>query len=1522
MCRAERASEPTTPSRRSIRGHAPARCRVAEHGATGNACRRCLQVWLLALHSLPVLLLGADPPPVPPEGASNIAATAQVVTQPDVEPAMRKLLTDGDVDPKRGLAFPVKSSGPGVITFRFYRPRRVQALYFSHPHKWYLIKTFRVLADLTGKGTYDHELARGSATRTEYPSWEGVSWKPTTVHGLRLEPLSGFAGGNRAYPALGEIMVFGDALPTDHEDAVAAGNAVRVISRVRTIRSSIDLSGNTRPVAILLPEDPAYQGLGAALAAELEQRTGAKAAVTSAAAEALPAEHNVIAVGNVNSNEHMARLYFNRYTYADSLYPGTGEFVLRTVFEPYPWHGDGDVIAIGCGDVAGAERGVSELLARLESGTASLPYTLAVSAPSPLAESGPPTQTFSAFRTVAERYLKTGHAADAEATIACLEVISHAYEQAARESRPAPHIAWPDEMASFFAVAAWDAFEEYPGLSSDQRLRFTRVFMQFMDDLTEHVSAWTGLTGPQWVAYNHTVYPLSGVYAAARYFRAYYQLDRTEDYLARCGNAFRSQATSWKPSEDADIYLDATMEPCTRYWLGEWDLRFLDEVYPTYAEYQVGVRDSTGLNSGFGDSGLGRHTDRHASVLALALWHTRDPRYAWLLQRSAGPNWQNPLRRDVQPQPDTAHVGTRVFPLTRPLFAWTAKGSVSRVPRRAANVPFAETFDKISFRESWEPDAQYLLLDGYGHGHHLHFDTNAIITFVDRGKRWLLDHDYLIRNSTEHNMISIIRNGRSDQLVPSCARLGQHLGGSHLSAIRSTVRDYLGQDWERALFWRRGESFVVMDRVLCRQAGELAVDCTWKVEDRGTEDLLNANLFRVRRPEIEASSRDVLTIDDGEAGGGKAILLSATTSRWGFMVELPPAEYQVVLWAYGLNGSSDSLYVTTEGSPDAECHVPKLHYGRSRATWAEGGQSTTVRFVRGSRQLVSVRLRERPPVRIDRVLFTDAAGKPVREFEAEELASATGEFLHDVPADRFWLKCADPVTSHLRRTTPRGITAPVCKLWQRRAATLDEGQSLEFANLLYTDRAGAALDLAIHRLLPYAVLITGERPALCATAPVSLDGVRSDAELLFITREHIGYCGGESLEIGGLRFALSGLQGQIEVPSGQRDTVGAALGRLGAAGLIPRGPAVPPPQARALWSYGLSARPERLRIADLDGDGRAEILVAAGSQAVALGSGGELLWESRVTGRCNDVNAGELTSDPGLEVVLAATDCQLHVLSARGQPLAQVENRGTPRYAKTGDMAHEPLAAAILNLAGVPRVFVADTGYKLQVYDSQLREVWEQWRGCTFGAREFHTADVNRDGKLELFATDHYGALVAFDHEGRKKAQYYTSIGDMQAVLGDMDGDGNVEALFGSSTGDLRCSRLLADTPFSGASEALFSFNNYGYPVNRLRLVDLTGNGKREALVASGTGYLYVLDAAGNIQWQYRAEAAVIDVVELPKGAGRIALADRSGTITVLNDRGGVVRELRLSSRPVLVATCSDSLVVATESAVVALPLP
>jgi len=72
-------------------------------------------------------------------------------------------------------------------------------------------------------------------------------------------------------------------------------------------------------------------------------------------------------------------------------------------------------------------------------------------------------------------------------------------------------------------------------------------------------------------------------------------------------------------------------------------------------------------------------------------------------------------------------VGVTVIPSSLGLRIHQAKALLQRPPLRPPKVPLDKAFDKVVLRENFDSDGQYLLLDGYFGGKHLHYDGNAIV---------------------------------------------------------------------------------------------------------------------------------------------------------------------------------------------------------------------------------------------------------------------------------------------------------------------------------------------------------------------------------------------------------------------------------------------------------------------------------------------------------------------------------------------------------------------------------------------------------------------------------------------------------------------------------------------------------------------------------------------------------------------------------------------------------------------------
>jgi len=1314
----------------------------------------------------------------------------------------------------------------------------------------------------------------------------------------------------------------------------------------RQVRQAMDLSGRSRPVVVLTPTSEQGRRAGAAVAALLRDRGGREVRVTSKAAEGLPGSVNVVALGNMLDNELICRLYWNRYCYADRLWPGSGRVFVRTVFDPYPWHNGGDVVVIAASEPTDLARAADALKQALDAeegakGTLSLPFTMAAVPPFKPSKGGPPVRpTLYDFLTEARRYLTTGDETTADRAVEALAKTAALYRK-----NPKRLPDWPEETSSFEILAAWDAFEEHPRMTGEQRREFLRMFLKWMDGLKHKTSGYAGLGKGDLVAWNHTTFPLLGLYAGSRYFVDYVGVPECERHLAKAKACFLAQARSPKPQEDADSYLIITMRHVIQYCLSEWHLTpFENGVFGRYWDYVVDICDSAGLASGFGDSGVSRDPTLLTRALPTGFWWTRDPGYLWILDHVSGAGkrvrWANPFCRDVTPKRPDRFVGLRVVPLDRQLYAFTQARPFYNEPLQKSPIPADRAVDKIVMRDGWSRAAQYVILDGYGRGKHLHYDTGAIIEYVSRGYRWLLDHDYLTRNTTEHNMLTVLRDGRSTQLVPTMAGLAGTAEGDKCAVVGIEVPRYQGVHWRRSLFWRKGQWLLVVDQARADVAGEYDLDWTWKTEDQGLERLEPDGSFVVRRGTVDPRTRDTSVVADEAASGGKAVLLGQGTSRLALAASVPAGEYHLELYARGVDGSSDSLHVSIDGAKPQAFHVPKRRYGRSSTRFDLTEPTPKVGVGQGQQHVVVVTLRENPPVHLDRLRFVPVAGGHAVEIEAETAPAPTEADLAPMDSDRFTIVTPDAVFARLSRDRPKGIAVPVCRLHQRISARLAAGEGRELANLMFCDRLRQPAGWHVRRA-GVGHLVVSDGPTVCLCGQVASGKARLGGGTAMANPRSVLAAETTQLQLGPVRLAsakpfslalnlssgaarvrsrtpvdwkVDGSRGRIEPQSAEGQWTSTSIpGWRWDEGLSERWQAyltnvyrnATRPSATATvstptkdahgqgstvrWRLDVPGGPSirRMRLADLDGDGKGELLLAANNQVLAYDTDGKPRWQFACKGSASDVFAAELGEPDGLEVLVADRAGWAYALDAAGKKLHELKFVGLPWNASVGERPYGVLTvgAADLDNDGANEIIVTGVNFELRVYERPWKLRWKD-RLVYHGNIDLIARDVDGDGRRELFASDHYGHMHAFAADGRLIARSYSSIGNVMFDVGRFRTDQPWGIVFGSSTGD--CIAVDATQP----RQKRWRFDNYGYAVRRVLIGSARTPLAGRCYIASASGYVYCLDHAGKVIWQHRLGCDVMNMVACEYGRWSICALDRGGAVWVMTADGRDARQI------------------------------
>lgn len=287
------------------------------------------------------------------------------------------------------------------------------------------------------------------------------------------------------------------------------------------------------------------------------------------------------------------------------------------------------------------------------------------------------------------------------------------------------------------------------------------------------------------------------------------------------------------------------------------------------------------------------------------------------------------------------------------------------------------------------------------------------------------------------------------------------------------------------------------------------------------------------------------------------------------------------------------------------------------------------------------------------------------------------------------------------------------------------------------------------------------------------------------------------------------------------------------------------PRAVGDWNVLIESSPV---LADLDGDGDSEILVAAqGSKVlVALQGDGTEMW-SRLYEVSGPFSAADLDRDGDVEIALcgfaaATSNVYTYILDHQGQMLT--------RWRGGSEMG---TAIADLDADGVPEVlFCTDDSVKAVHPDGTT--LWTAQVPGDFGASGTLVAgDLDGDALAEVFVAAlidddsfEYTGLFGFDSAGRLLAEAgfpKTILGypvRCEPLIGDVDGDGVNDLLLGAGGAALMAwnadGSLVTGFPRLGVCAS-----NYVTPV----LADLDRDGRTEVLLGGDDYRFHVVDLPG-----------------------------------------------------------------------------
>lgn len=737
-----------------------------------------------------------------------------------------------------------------------------------------------------------------------------------------------------------------DNIRTEH-------NATRTFNNVTEPKAvypdtTIVADGNPEAI-IVVPAGDEWAQLGAAISDAIADATGIGLDVRVADDVTDEELHsiNAIMLGSIANNRRLLYPYSHSMVFSDGIYPGAGGYAIRTVHDP--WGTGRNLVCIGSTDLEGAKLGVDAFAKYITEGDELIiPRMMelkltgeALKAYAGALANPPDAKWEESQKTSSETHLQT---AGTRGLFAKAEGIGRSYAMT-RHDEYARMFVWmikrtyenylsdpktyggPWGMDSDFHIfgvlPAWDEVEESPAVTDEERMEVTKILFRWV---TEVGPSKTAPVGSTMVRFNHQTFPALGCLVAGQYFDRYYHCAEGADWIDVADNTFKFQLNAAKPHCDCNTYQWHTLQHTLQYCLTRPDFSYFENGnFRKTAEYAMFTMNNLGYQVPYGDIGGWAVIGGELHTLRVAEWRDRNGRYQWALNKkrdvSNRPGFGDYEINNPEVTEPTDLLGTLAFPLDD-LWYQSFKG--------ADWVPQENAFDKISFRDSFDPNSAYLLLDGLNLGGHGHMDCNAILQWTENERVWLADVDYIKSLPKYHNTLLILKDGQSTS-VPAYAELENLADLPTVGVSRTCMRDYAGVDWHRNIVWLKDRLFVTVDQMRAKEAGEYSFRAIWQTIGDVTLDGARLAIDQKGQHAVFAMTPDIqgLLTNDPATGGN--------WSGYPYASEPVVRAFQGILSTDLEQGEQANLFTALHASGEEASEVQVTRLGNNMAAITGAG---------------------------------------------------------------------------------------------------------------------------------------------------------------------------------------------------------------------------------------------------------------------------------------------------------------------------------------------------------------------------------------------------------------------------------------------------------------------------------------------------------------------------------------------------------------------------------------------------------
>ncbi len=1202
---------------------------------------------------------------------------------------------------------------------------------------------------------------------------------------------------------------------------------------------------------------------------------------------------DLIIMGDLTTSAASELLYLNSYTYEDRWFPGADGYVIRPLINCL---GTGaNFLVIGASDEPGLDAGVAALADVLDAAGAPWDLPLTVQPGPGWGGVGTLPWTIGGGRrqmTPAIAYLKSGDLDHAREYRDVMLALAAAPDDLALGVDAGVHLTWITQSMS------WDLMHTCPVFSDDDRVTITNHLLRIMRS-----SEGQGHVRPRRAPReNHATRSARAFYYACRHFSKYYAAElevELQQWRRQLKSFWAGPFATSRCFEDSLSQhglggtLDNTLD------IGFMEPEWSDEYFASGRARQMGERciaisNNMGQTVMLGDTGAG---DYATSVFSKLAWKLKDGRYLFMLGKR-GPigTTTDELMRGfdvgMQPVVPEDHVGLTVIPADDLFFHLSL--------RETEGVDFDRAFDKLTFREGFDPDDEYIMIDGTSGGSHSYDDANTFGEFAANGRRWLCETDIFNGPTMSfHNAVTIAHDGLGDSVPTQSAELLRSAEGDRWAYTATRLPNYNACDWTRHTLWQPDRYTFVLDEMTALEPGQFSFVDGWR--SLGAPELepglLKCSQDAVRRQGYiwsGASLSAAITDTSGKYHyvlGGHDTVLCRSDEVGDFIEMTAPikaaGEYVITLRTLDYTGRG-IMQLSVDGEPLGE-PIDMLHDAPPVITQTRVG---TLALEAGDHK-----------IRFTVVGRNPASDNTYMAIQELNIAQATVADDPVVDARRFRLLFPPSVPASLDRDHETlGKYLPNSRyhdqylniLEQSMNTDLQPGESACFVNVFYAT-ADPTRSVELRRLTDHCALVMADgEPALIGAGADGTElqsgDLQASGAMFFISPERIT-----------LTEATATLAGQPLAdgvpadPAALRAALQAAWDGAATGATAPPVPWADAAPLTPLWSAELPDTP--LAVEALRGaDGLRLAVGGVRGSVTAWTATGAAAGEMTTAGSVHALEAADLDGDGAEELLVGSDDANIYAL---GADLTERWRREIEFMKQTwgwwtlGTSKVRRIYADDITGDGTPELMLGVGNMRLHCLDATGEELW-RYRTDHGICTTITTADFFGDGRNLVIAgnglTSSAGTMWLLDAAGEVVKRYHNGswCTALPAIaVGDLDGDGTLTAFGGNNRGDVR-----AWAPDSEYTVPLWA-NNLTRPIRSLTV--LPGS----VAVGSDSGYLCAFDQAGEKIWGLPLSSAITHtaLVQGPGATPALVAGCKDGQVFLVSPTGALLGHHDLGAR-------------------------